>query len=154
MPVTKEEVAQAMRDYMDAINGRYRSTAGENGLRAFETGCHGFGYRTAAARDFSDIREAAYATISDRWRGGLDRYQVELETFDTAVVGEVGLAFGWYVEEFQHKGQPPERARVRFSQSMVRDAEGWHVIHFHRDIQPFDENGQYPRSLTRVEGER
>lgn len=149
MPITEEEVAAAMRDWVDASNGLATSSNHDERLRTFEANGRGFGYRTVAPR--GPMSREEFGMAMDRWRGSLDRYRMELESLEPAVAGEVGLASGFYIEDFQHKGQPPERVRVRFTQAMVRDADGWRVIQFHRDIQPFDDNGQYPRSLTRVE---
>ena len=55
-----------------------------------------------------------------------------------------------YIEEFQEKGRPPERARVRFSKVLTKGARGWQVLLYHRDIQPFNDDGSYPRALTVV----
>jgi hypothetical protein len=64
--------------------------------------------------------------------------------------GEVGLAWGVYLEQFQEQGHPPERARVRFSKVLTKGPRGWQVLLYHRDIQPFTDDGRYPRSLTVV----
>ena len=46
---------------------------------------------------------------------------------------------------------PLERARVRFSKVLTRDASGiWRVLLYHRDIQPFNEDGTHSRALTVV----
>ena len=55
---------------------------------------------------------------------------------------------GVFTEDFQEKGRPPEYARVRFSSTLSKEARGWQVLMFHRDIQPFEEDGTYPRELT------
>lgn len=60
------------------------------------------------------------------------------------------MAWGSYIEEFQEKGGPPERAHARFSQVMRKDDAGWRILTFHRDIQPFGEDGRYPKALTRA----
>ena len=73
-----------------------------------------------------------------------------LEDFETAVVGEVGLAWGTFLEKWQDKGQPPEQARVRFSKVLTKGARGWQVLLYHRDIQPFADDGRYPKVLTVV----
>ncbi len=111
----------------------------------------GFGFRRLDARDWSRLDDAAWAQTAQHWQGALVHYRQEIESLETDVVGDVGLAWGIYVEDFQHHGQPPERARVRFSQVMTRGTDGWKVILYHRDIQPFDANGQYPRLLTACE---
>ena len=45
------------------------------------------------------------------------------EDFETAVMGEVGLAWGTFLEPWQDKGQPPEQARVRFSKVLTKGAQ-------------------------------
>ena len=73
------------------------------------------------------------------------------EELHTWSEGEVGIAWGIVNEEFQRKGQPPEKAKVRITLTFKKDSEGWHQIMYHRDIQPFRENGQYPIELTKAE---
>jgi ketosteroid isomerase-like protein len=80
----------------------------------------------------------------------MDSYRLELEDLQTSVTGDIGLAWGVYIEEFQEKGRPPERARVRFSKVLTKGARGWQVLLYHRDIQPFNDDGSYPRALTVV----
>ena len=65
-------------------------------------------------------------------------------------MGEIGLAWGVYIEAFQEQGHPPERARVRFSKVLTKGPHGWQVVLYHRDIQPFTEDGRYPRALTGI----
>jgi ketosteroid isomerase-like protein len=80
----------------------------------------------------------------------MDAYRLEPEELQTAVIGEVGLAWGVYLEQFQERGRPPERAQVRFSKVLTKGARGWQVLLYHRDIQPFTDEGRYPRALTVV----
>ena len=54
------------------------------------------------------------------------------------------------MEELQEKGRPPERARVRFSMVLTKGVRGWQVLLYHKDIQPFNDEGAYPRALTVV----
>jgi hypothetical protein len=53
-----------------------------------------------------------------------------------------------FVEEFQVKGGSPERARVRFSKVLTNGPAGWKVLLYHRDIQPFLDDGRDPKTLT------
>ena len=66
------------------------------------------------------------------------------------MIWDVGCAWGRHVEEFQEKGRPPERARVRRTKVLMKGAHGWQVLLYHRDIQFFGDDGRYPRSLTIV----
>jgi hypothetical protein len=54
------------------------------------------------------------------------------------------------MEKWQEKGHLPEQARVRFSKVLTKGARGWQVLLYHRDIQPFTDEGRYPRTLTMV----
>ena len=72
-----------------------------------------------------------------------------LEDFETSGAGEVGMAWGTFIEKWQDKGQPPEQARVRFSKVLTKGARGWQVLLYRRDIQPFEE-GRYPKTITVV----
>jgi ketosteroid isomerase-like protein len=76
---------------------------------------------------------------------------VELVDIDTSVASDIGLAWGVYAETFQIKGGPQEQARVRFSKVLKKETGGWKLLNYHRDIQPFDDQGVYPKSLTAVE---
>ena len=82
--------------------------------------------------------------------GQLEYFHLELNTLHTTVAGDVGLAWGVYVEELQEKGRPPERARVRYTFTLMQEANGWKILLYHRDIQPFDAHGWYPRTLSTV----
>jgi len=35
------------------------------------------------------------------------------------------MAWGTFIEKWQDKGQPPEQARVRFSNVFIKGAQGW-----------------------------
>ena len=146
MSITKEEVAEAVRDWCAANNAR-----DVEHVAAMDVPGIGFGYRTADCRDLRAVGEAGYARLLQQFFDRLASYRLDLEELHTAVADDVGLAWGFYVEEFQEKGLPPERARVRFSQVLRRGENGWKILFFHRDIQPFDPDGRYPRSLTAVE---
>ena len=73
----------------------------------------------------------------------MDYYRVTVDELHTDVVGDVGMAWGFYTEEFQLKGRAPERVRARFSNAWKRDPSGWHLLTYHRDAQPFDSSGRY-----------
>ena len=47
-----------------------------------------------------------------RFVDSLERYEGTVEELNVAVDGEIGLAWGIHVADFQHKGSPPERTRV------------------------------------------
>ena len=145
MAITKEEVAEAVRAWCTAWHTRDIQT-----IIAMEAQAGGFGFRALARRDHAVQGEGARVQVLERFFGQMDAYRLEPEDLQTAVTGEIGLAWGVYIEEFQEKGRPPERARVRFSKVLTKGARGWQVLLYHRDIQPFNEAGSYPRALTAV----
>jgi ketosteroid isomerase-like protein len=146
MTTTPQEVAEAVRAWCAAWNSRDLKA-----ILGFEARGGGFGFRPLARRDHAALGEAAYLETLQRFFDQMVYQRVELEDLQTSAMGDVGLAWGTYIETFQEKGQPPERARVRFSKVLTRHADGWRVLLYHRDIQPFGADGRYPRSLTVVE---
>jgi len=81
----------------------------------------------------------------------MDSYHLRLEDLQTSVDGEIDFACGTYIEEFQEQGRSPERARGRFSKVLTDGADGQQVLLYHREIQPFDRDDRYLRSLTAIE---
>lgn len=142
MSITPDEVETAVRDWIGAYNsGDIRRAA------AMETSGAGYGYRSPAWRDLVPAGDG-YLQVMEQFIATMDSFQIEVEELNTKVHGDVGFAWGVYVEHFQPKGSTPERARVRFSQVMIKTEEGWKFLSFHRDIQQFDADGRYLRSMT------
>jgi ketosteroid isomerase-like protein len=73
-------------------------------------------------------------------------YRAEFNELHTAVDGDIGLAWGFYTEDFKDKGRTPEKLRIRFTTTMKYEPNGWRTLLYHRDIQQFDERGRYLRS--------
>jgi ketosteroid isomerase-like protein len=145
MALTKEDVADAVRTWCTAWHTHDIPT-----ICAMEAPAVGFGFRAVARRDHG-ARGAAYqAQALEQFFGQVDYYRMALEDLQTSVRGDIGLACGVLIEEFQEKGRPPERARVRFTKVLTKGASGWQVLLYHRDIQPFEDTGAYPRALTGV----
>jgi ketosteroid isomerase-like protein len=145
MAMTKEDVADAVRAWCRAWHTHDIPT-----ILALEGHAVGFGFRPWAWRDHVARGAAQDRQAMERFFGQVDYYHMELEDFQTSVMGDIGLAWGVLIEEFQEKGRPPERARVRFSKVLTKGASGWQVLLYHRDIQPFTAEGRYPRELTVV----
>jgi ketosteroid isomerase-like protein len=143
--MTKDDVANAVRSWCAAWHTRDVKT-----IAGMEARAGGFGFRPLARRDHAALGESAYSRRIEQFFDRLDYYRLEIQELETAVEGGVGLAWGVYIEEFREKGHPPERARVRFSKVLNQGANGWEVVMYHRDIQPFDSDGNYPRTLTAV----
>lgn len=143
MSITKEEVAEVVRGYMAAYDNHDVQT-----IVAMGAGEVGFGFRKKAWRDWASLGESARFAENEQFFGQMDYYRLNLEDLQTSVAGDIGLAWGVFIEDFQVKGRPPERARVRFSHAISKGERGWQVLLFHRDIQPFDEEGCYVTELT------
>ena len=117
-------------------------------LARAERSAIGFGFRDAAARDHRTIGVAGFQAGFSQFLAGMDYYRFEFDELETAVDGEIGLAWGFFTEDFKVKGREPEKARVRFSLVAMREVDGWRSLLSHRDIQPFDADGRYPAELT------
>ena len=103
----------------------------------------GTGFRPLARRE--PIPHTPKPNTGKSWNGFSARWhttRVQPENIRTSVMGEIGLAWGGYMEEFQEQGHPPERARVRFSKVLTKGARGWQVwLLYHRDIRPLQRMG-------------
>lgn len=143
MPITKEEVAQAVRAWCTAFDTHHVET-----ILAMETRAGGFGFRQLVRRDHVAIGEQGYRQMVERFFEQMEYYSLQLEDLQTSVAGDIGLAWGVYREKFRQKGRPPERARIRFSKVLAKGARGWEILLYHRDIQPYNEDGVYPTALT------
>jgi ketosteroid isomerase-like protein len=107
----------------------------------------GFGYRSREARPPYETKEA-YCEALRSWLGMFEHYTIDIEQVETAVDGDVGLAWGFYKEEFALRGREPEVISGRFSEVMRRDPSGWRTLLYQRDAQPFDSTGRYIPSAT------
>ena len=79
MTITKDDVAAAVPEWNKADNDVAR-TGDPSGWRRFEMVARGFGFRSAAARDQSQLDDAAWIQAAQRWEGALDHYHREIET--------------------------------------------------------------------------
>lgn len=143
MAITKEEVAEVVRAWCNAWH-----TRGIETLVAMESEAFGFGFRPFAPRNHVAEGQTEQRARLGQFFGRMDSYSLVPEDFETSVTGDVGMAWGTFIESWQEKGQPPEQARVRFSNVFVKGAQGWQVLQYHRDIQPFTDEGRYPKTLT------
>ena len=146
MTLTKEEVAHAVRAWCTAWHTRDMPT-----IMAMEARAVGFGFRPFAWRDhlghtYTEGRDRSL----EQFFGQKVSYSLVLQAGQTAVEGDVGLAWGVLLEQWQDHGQLPERARVRFSKVLTHAEHGWQIVLYHRDIQPFADDGRYPKALTLV----
>ena len=143
MPITTDEVAKAVKAWCNAWD-----THDISAILDFESDAAGFGYRHFARRDHKAMGKHAYSQLLERFFAQMEYYHLWPERIDASVLDSVYYAWGVYIEEFQEKGKSPERARVRFSKTLTRQDNSWKIIAYHRDIQPYDGAGVYPRELT------
>jgi len=111
-------------------------------ITALYTGGYGFGYRTRDPRPPHPTKES-YLKGLQSWLATLVFYRIVIDELHTVADGDIGLAWGFYHEEFQAHGREPEVHHGRFSEVMKRDASGWRTLFYHRDATPFDDRGIY-----------
>lgn len=142
--ITPSDVEQQVRASLSVWNTRdpktIVETPGPGGNRGF-----GFGYRTRAPR--ADSREDELAVIRG-FLASAEYYRATLDEIHTAVDKDIGLAWGFFTEEFHVRGRAPEKVRVRFTTVLKREAGTWRQLLFHRDAQPFDDKGNYIPALS------
>lgn len=102
----------------------------------------GFGFRSFAARGGSN---AGFGQNIEQFGASMEYYRIHLDTLQTRVDGDIGLAWGVHTEVFQVKGQSPESIRVRFTNTLRWDGRAWKNLLYHRDAQAFNANGRYVR---------
>jgi hypothetical protein len=111
----------------------------------------GFGYRTKYPRIPGDVPPLqydqyikGYVQFVKNWLKTMKYYSSKIEVLHVAVDGDIGFVWGFYINDFQEIGKPPEKYKVRFSSTLRRTEDGsWIQLMEHRDIQNFDETGQY-----------
>ena len=97
----------------------------------------GFGWRTRDPR-VGESREYQLETIRPFF-AAVEYYRITDEEIHTAVDGDVGLAWGFFTEDFQVRDRAPEKIRVRFTTVFKREEGRLRQILFHRDAQSFDD---------------
>jgi len=138
--ITQSDVEQQVRASLSVWNTgdpmRIVETPGPGGNRG-----SGFGYRTRAPRA-GQSREDEMAVIRT-FLASAEYYRATLDEIHTAVDGDIGLAWGFFTEQFHVRGRAPEKVRIRFTTVLKREAGTWRQLLFHRDAQPFDDKGNY-----------
>ena len=106
----------------------------------------GFGFRSHAPRP-KVVNPESIRTDLKTWFDTIEYYKITPEEINILIDGnDIGLVYGFYIDEIKHKGQTPEKNRVRFSVTYRKGKDGkWHTLLYHRDIQRFQENGLYIR---------
>jgi hypothetical protein len=105
-----------------------------------DPGAIGFGFRELNTRPADT---AAWANGLKAYLTRVDYYRMHLDEVHTDVDGNIGLAWGFYTEDFKLKERSPEKVRVRFTFTYKYDQGTWRTLLYHRDIQKFDDRGRY-----------
>lgn len=138
--ITPSDVEQQVRASLSVWNTRdpmrILDTPGPSNNRGF-----GFGYRTRDPRPAQSREEEV--EIINKFLASAEYYRAILDEIQTAVDRDIGLAWGFFTEEFHIRGRAPERVRIRFTTALKREDGAWRQLLFHRDAQPFDKNGNY-----------
>lgn len=140
-PITSAEIEEQVIQQLDAFaNADYQLIAAKEYAQG-----PGFGFRArTAGSDSENLTIAMLENAMKAFFDTLEYYNINVEEIQTAVHGDTGIAWGVHIEDFQVKGREPETHRVRFSYTFRRNEAGeLFAILAHRDIQEFDENGQY-----------
>lgn len=147
---TPQDVEKEVRRRWDVINSRNLDAIAQ---QASSNSPYGFGWRTAAARTtgWGSVTAAGSAARgAEAFREPIRRniiamkgYHSTFQELHAAVEGEIGLAWGVYVEQFRSNDGPAETARVRFTYTLKKEGDRWRLLLYHNDIEPFDEHGRY-----------
>ena len=104
----------------------------------------GFGFRSVAPRGAEDPAAGWSREVLSRFFGSIEYYNARLDEIHSAVHGDVVVAWGFFTEDFKHRGRDPEVYRIRFSGTWIRGQDGQlRSVLNHRDIQAFDTQGRY-----------
>jgi ketosteroid isomerase-like protein len=148
---TREDVAEEVRRRYTAFNSGPDAPANLDAiLRVYPDEAIGFGYRTAAVRDLAARGADGHRRAIKQFLDSMEYYHLKFQELHTSVEGDIGLAWGVFVEDFKTKNRPPETAHVRFTLTLKKERGRWSSLLMHRDIQPFDEQGRYLTQFTRV----
>lgn len=132
----RESLEQHVRNLYAAWSARDRTE-----VARLDPSAPGFGYRVRDARALRSPLE--YDESLKTFFATLDNYRLSIDELQTDMIGGIGLAWGVYTEEFQVKGRPPEKVRVRFTMTFKYEDSSWRTLLYHRDIQPFGDDGRY-----------
>lgn len=133
--LTREMVESRIKEVVAA----YDSNDVERIIKV-DPGAIGFGFRALNARPANTV---AWSNGLKEFLTRADYYRMHLDEVHTDVDGNVGLAWGFYTEDFKLKGRSPEKVRVRFTFTYKYDQGTWRTLLYHRDIQKFDDDGRY-----------
>ena len=111
-------------------------------VQAIQGSC-GFGIRGRDWRDFSYHTEENLRQLAEPFLVKMEylrHVDIDLNTWSE---NDIGIAWGFYTEEFKHVGEPQDKVRIRFTSTYRRDGDNWSLVMSHKDMQPFNEDGTY-----------
>ena len=135
--LTRAMVEAQIREWIAA----YDSNDVDRVLKA-DPHADGFGWRVIGVRS-SKTPESERAGALRKFFGGMDYYHVLANELHADVDSDIGLAWGFFTEDFKQKGRAPEKLRVRFTSTLKYENGQWRTLLYHRDIQSFDGRGNY-----------
>ncbi len=121
------------------------SSADISTIAAGASFARGFGFRTRAARTRESLPPESVPRILTAFFDNMDYYRITLDELHVELDGDVGLAWGFFTEDFKQRNQGPEVIRVRFTDTQRWDGNAWRPLLAHRDIQHFGDDDRYIR---------
>jgi|GEM_PF-2446691 len=137
---TQAPAPESLEPHVRSLYAAWSSRDGTEVAR-LDPSAPGFGFRVRDARALRSPPE--YDESLKTFFATLDNYRLSVDELRTDVIGDIGLAWGVHTEEFQVKGQPPEKVLVRFTMTFKYEDSSWRTLLYHRDIQPFGDDGRY-----------
>lgn len=135
---TSLDLENYVRKGIESYNSLNVDSIIAGGFTGFE---NGFGWRTRLPRP--PLSREVVSSVLQNWLDGMTHYKIHVEQIYTKLEGNVGLAWGFFTEEFQLKEGQPQVVTVRFTITSIRDKSGWRTLLAHRDVQKFDSEGKY-----------
>lgn len=102
----------------------------------------GFGYRSRTARRPWAEQDGGRDRLV-AWYESLEYIRMTPGDTEVVVDGDVAIVYGFFTEEFRHRGGEPQTVEVRFSNTAVRRDGEWVFVWAHRDATPFDDAGRF-----------
>ncbi len=144
MPITTKEIEDLIRQEIHGWDSHDMEA-----VSAINAEAIGFGFRARASRDHKTLGKDLLQQLKG-WIQAHEYYHVALEELNTSAKGDTGFAWGFHIEDFQMKGQAPEKVRVRFSVVYKKEGGQCKVVFYHRDAQPFDDSGDYVKESIEI----
>lgn len=113
------------------------------------TGGHGFGYRTRAPREPYG-EKSDYRGLVEGWLASMDHVTYKMDELHTMACEYFGVAWGLYHEIFREAGKTDDvELHGRFSLVFTREDGVWSLAFYHRDMTPYDRDGNFIPPMTK-----